>query len=73
MEWEKELSTWQGRDLSKKRYPYIWVDGIHSAIRGSDSRLCLLVVFGVTDKGLWLSGHNELKGKDYIVYAVLST
>jgi transposase-like protein len=54
-EWEKELHTWQGRDLSKKRYPYIWVDGIHTAIRGSDSRLCLLVVFGVTDKG-----HKEL-------------
>lgn len=53
--WEEELLKWQGRDLSRKRYPYIWVDGIHSSIRGSDSNLCLLVIFGVTD-----TGHKEL-------------
>lgn len=38
------------RYLSKKRYAYIWADGIHSHVR-MDDRLCLLVIIGSDEKG----------------------
>ena len=49
--WEKECSEWRKRDLSKSRYVYFWVDGIHCGIRGENDRLCMLVIIGATDKG----------------------
>lgn len=53
--WEKELKSWQKRDLSNKGYVYFWADGIHLNVRGEENRLCLLVIVGVTE-----SGHKEL-------------
>ena len=35
-QWTKEHETWSRRDLSDKRYAYIWVDGIHVKIRLED-------------------------------------
>lgn len=49
--WEHEYQRWQKRDLSDKRYCYIWVDGIHFNVRFSDNRLCVLVVVGATAEG----------------------
>ena len=50
-DWEKEYASWQARDLSHKRYVYIWADGVHFHIRSNDSAACMLVMIGVTDMG----------------------
>ena len=48
--WEQDYQDWNRRDLSKKRYVYIWADGIHSNVR-MDDRLCLLVIIGSDAQG----------------------
>lgn len=47
---EGEYTQWRQRDLSKRRYVYLWVDGIYSKVR-MDDKLCLLVVIGADDTG----------------------
>ena len=49
--WEKEYLEWNSRDLSRKRYVYIWADGIYFNVRLSDERPCLLVIMGATEDG----------------------
>ncbi len=49
--WEKEYFEWSKRDLSLKRYAYIWADGIYFNVRLSDERPCLLVLIGATVEG----------------------
>ena len=49
--WEEEYKEWQSRDLSHKRYVYIWADGVHFHVRSNDSRACMLVMIGVTELG----------------------
>lgn len=49
-QWEAEYDQWRKRDLSKRRYVYIWADGVYSKVR-MDDKLCLLVVIGVDDTG----------------------
>ena len=48
--WEDDYKVWTKRDLSKKRYVYIWADGVHCNVR-LDDRLCLLVVMGSDEQG----------------------
>ncbi len=48
--WKGEYDIWRKRDLSKKRYVYIWVDGIHANVR-MDDKQCILVVIGATKDG----------------------
>jgi putative transposase len=48
--WESDYQQWCQRDLSRRRYVYIWADGVHSNVR-MDDRLCLLVVVGSDDTG----------------------
>jgi len=48
--WENEYDQWRKRDLSKRRYVYIWADGIYSKVR-MDDKLCLLVIIGADDTG----------------------
>ena len=50
-EWETERDQWMVRDLSKKRWGYLWVDGIYSGLRSEEVKLCSLVVIGVNDRG----------------------
>lgn len=50
-EWESEYCGWQKRDLSHKRYVYVWADGVHFHVRSNDARACMLVMIGVTDTG----------------------
>ena len=52
--WQDEYKQWQQRDLSKKRYVYLWADGIYCNVR-MDDRQCLLVIIGATK-----DGHKEL-------------
>jgi len=49
--WGEEYESWRRSDLSKDNWVYLWVDGIYSALRGEDHRLCLLVVVGVNECG----------------------
>jgi len=49
--WEQEYESWNARDLSHKRYVYIWADGVHFHVRSSDAHACVLVLVGVTDLG----------------------
>ncbi|MBN9274053.1 MAG: IS256 family transposase, partial [Mesorhizobium sp.] len=49
--WFDEHATWQKRDLSAKRYVYIWADGIHLEARLEDEKQCILVLIGATPEG----------------------
>jgi transposase-like protein len=49
--WETDFKDWNRRDLSDKRYVYLWVDGIHFNIRLEEHRQCILVVMGATADG----------------------
>jgi transposase-like protein len=48
--WQDDLKQWQKRDLSNKRYVYIWADGIYFNVR-MEERRCLLVIIGATKNG----------------------
>ena len=49
--WADEHARWRKRDLSAKRYVYIWVDGIHLQARLEDQAQCILVIIGATPEG----------------------
>jgi transposase-like protein len=51
--WTADYETWMKRDLSGKRYVYIWADGVHFNVRlGEDGeRACILVIMGATADG----------------------
>jgi putative transposase len=54
--WRSELQSFMRRDLSRRDYVYVWVDGIHTGVRlGQDKRLCSLVMVGAR-----LDGAKEL-------------
>ena len=40
--WQEEHGRWSGRDLSNRRYVYLWVDGIHFGVRLEDAAQCIL-------------------------------
>ena len=48
--WQEDLDVWKKRDLSSKRYVYIWADGIYCNVR-MEERQCLLVIIGATQDG----------------------
>jgi len=48
--WEQDYDQWRKRDLSKRRFVYIWADGVYCNVR-MDDRLCLLVIVGSDDTG----------------------
>jgi putative transposase len=50
-EWTIEYDRWQRRDLSAKRYVYIWADGVYLQARMEDTAACMLVVIGATPEG----------------------
>jgi putative transposase len=49
--WSDEYQQWEKRDLSAKRYVYMWADGIHVQARLEDEAQCLLVIIGATPEG----------------------
>ncbi len=49
--WAEEHERWQKRDLSAKRYVYVWADGIHLQARLEDEKQCILVIIGATPEG----------------------
>jgi putative transposase len=50
-EWEVEYARWQRRDLSARRYVYVWVDGVYLQARMEPQAECMLVVIGATPEG----------------------
>ena len=48
--WEQDYNDWRQRDLSKRRYVYVWADGIYCNVR-MDDKLCLLVIMGSDETG----------------------
>ena len=49
--WAADYADWRKADLSRDEWVYVWADGIYSGLRGSDDRLCVLVVIGVNARG----------------------
>lgn len=49
--WTREYEEWSKRDLSEKRYVYVWADGVYCNARLEDERSCLLVVIGADSCG----------------------
>ena len=49
--WKDDFQSWNNRDLSDKKYAYIWVDGIHFNIRLEDDCCCILVIIGADEQG----------------------
>ncbi len=52
--WTDEHEQWSRRDLTDKRYVYVWADGIHVNVRLEDDankRQCILVLMDATAEG----------------------
>lgn len=49
--WDLEYETWQKRDLSARRYVYVWADGIYLQSRMEPNAECMLVLIGATPEG----------------------
>ena len=49
--WLDEHEHWRKRDLSARRYVYVWADGIYLQARLEDAKQCILVLIGATPEG----------------------
>jgi transposase-like protein len=49
--WTDEHTRWKRRDLSARRYVYVWADGIYLQARLDDEKQCILVLIGATPEG----------------------
>jgi transposase-like protein len=52
--WEAQWKDWSRRDLSQKRYVYVWADGVYFNVRLEDEanrKQCILVLMGATEDG----------------------
>jgi len=49
--WQQEYDRWQRRDLSARRYVYIWADGVYLQARMEPQAECILVILGATPEG----------------------
>jgi transposase-like protein len=50
-EWETDYEHWQRRDLSARRYVYVWADGVYLQARMEPQAECMLVLIGATPEG----------------------
>jgi putative transposase len=49
--WADDYARWQKRDLSARRYVYVWADGIYLQARMEPVADCMLVMIGATPEG----------------------
>jgi transposase-like protein len=49
--WQEEHARWQGRNLSARRYVYLWADGVYFTPRLDHERQCILVLIGADASG----------------------
>src|SRR6267154_1826166 len=47
-EWQGEYERWHKRNLSARRYVYVWADGVFLQARMEDHGECMLVLIGAT-------------------------
>ena len=45
-DWWKDYEAWEKRDLSNRRFLYIWADGVYFKPRMAEEKQCVLVVVG---------------------------
>jgi putative transposase len=50
-EWEADYARWQRRDLSARRYVYVWADGVYLQARMEPQAEGMLVLIGATPEG----------------------
>ena len=50
-EWGADYTRWQRRDLSARRYVYVWADGVYLQARMEPQAECMLVLIGATPEG----------------------
>ena len=50
-EWEGKYAHWQKRDLSARRYVYVWANGVYLQARMEPQAECMLVLIGATPEG----------------------
>ena len=50
-EWEADYERWLKRDLSARRYVYVWADGVYLQARMEPQAECMLVIIGATPEG----------------------
>ncbi|UEM21379.1 IS256 family transposase [Skermanella mucosa] len=50
-DWAADYARWQGRDLSARRYVYVWADGVYLQARMEPAAECMLVIIGATPEG----------------------
>jgi putative transposase len=50
-EWQADYDAWQKRDLSARRYVYVWADGVYLQARMEEAAECMLVLAGATPEG----------------------
>jgi putative transposase len=50
-EWQADYEAWQKRDLSARRYVYVWADGVYLQARMESAAECMLVLIGATPEG----------------------
>ena len=49
--WESEYGEWNRRDLTDKKYVYVWADGVYFQARLEEAKQCVLVLMGSTPSG----------------------
>ena len=49
--WQENYDRWQRRDLSARRYVYVWADGVYLQARMEPQAECILVILGATPEG----------------------
>ena len=49
--WQADYDAWQTRDLSARRYVYVWADGVYLQARMEEAAECMLVLIGATPEG----------------------
>ena len=50
-DWWEEYEDWQRRDLSTRRFVYIWADGVYFQPRMAEEKQCVLVLIGADEWG----------------------
>lgn len=48
-DWWTEYQAWEKRDLSARRFLYIWADGVYFKPRMSEEKQCVLVIVGADE------------------------
>ena len=50
-DWWNGYESWQKRDLSNRRFLYIWADGVYFKPRMAEEKQCVLVIVGADEYG----------------------